>query len=197
MLEALHNNMEHIIGRWICKEERHGSVLQMVYAFVVAANEILRKQARRLNLVVVTLLFLVKGSAFSQGNQEDDSIYSTLLDMDRESDTTGFVVVETNFRMYARSSSKLHCEFLCLFSRLLRMLEALHNNMEVYAFVVAANEILRKHAQRLKLVIVTLLFPVKGSAFSQGNQEDDSIYNTLLDMDTESDTIVSRNALPQ
>ncbi|CAL5379258.1 unnamed protein product [Camellia sinensis] len=29
----------------------------------------------------------------------------------------GFVLVETNFRMYARSSSKLHCEFLCLFSR--------------------------------------------------------------------------------
>ncbi|CAL5379464.1 unnamed protein product [Camellia sinensis] len=73
----------------------------------------------------------------------------------------------------------------------MRMLEALHNNMEFYAFVVAVNEILRKHAQRLKLVVVTLLFLVKGSAFSQGNQEDDSIYNTLLDMDTESDTIVS------
>ncbi|KAF5952337.1 hypothetical protein HYC85_010281 [Camellia sinensis] len=63
-------------------------LIYAVYAFVVAANEILRKQARRLKLVVVTLLFLVEGSAFSQGNQEDDSIYSTLLDMDRESDTT-------------------------------------------------------------------------------------------------------------
>ncbi|CAL5381136.1 unnamed protein product [Camellia sinensis] len=29
----------------------------------------------------------------------------------------GFVVVETNFRMYACSSSKLHCEFLLFFSR--------------------------------------------------------------------------------
>ena len=29
----------------------------------------------------------------------------------------GFVVVETNFRMYAYSSSKLHCEILRLFSR--------------------------------------------------------------------------------
>ncbi|CAL5379256.1 unnamed protein product [Camellia sinensis] len=67
----------------------------------------------------------------------------------------------------------------------------------IYAFVVAANEILRKHARRLTLVVVTLLFLVKGSAFSQGNQEDDSIYSTLLDNDTESDTIVSRNALPQ
>ncbi|THG04002.1 cation/calcium exchanger 4-like [Camellia sinensis] len=67
----------------------------------------------------------------------------------------------------------------------------------VYAFAVAANEILRKHARRLKLDVVTLLLPVKGSVFSQGNQEDDSIYSTLLDMDTESDTIVSRSALPQ
>ncbi|KAF5946834.1 hypothetical protein HYC85_017062 [Camellia sinensis] len=67
----------------------------------------------------------------------------------------------------------------------------------VYAFAVAANEILSKHARRLKLDVVTPLLPVKGSVFSQGNQEDDSIYSTLLDMDTESDTIVSRSALPQ
>ncbi|KAL7234855.1 hypothetical protein ACSBR1_018340 [Camellia fascicularis] len=54
----------------------------------------------------------------------------------------------------------------------------------VYAFAVAANEILRKHAWRLKLDVVKPLLPVKGSVFSQGNQEDDSIYSTLLDMDT-------------
>ncbi|CAL5379184.1 unnamed protein product [Camellia sinensis] len=127
MLEALHNNMEAYYWEMDFQRRETRFSSSDVYAFVVAANEILRKQAWRLNLVVVTLLFLVKGSAFSQGNQEDDSIYSTLLDMDRESDTTvlhsqseldvGFVVVETNFRMYARSSSKLHCEFLCLFSR--------------------------------------------------------------------------------
>lgn len=29
----------------------------------------------------------------------------------------GFVVVETNFRMYSYTSSKLHCEILRLFSR--------------------------------------------------------------------------------
>ncbi|KAL7204927.1 hypothetical protein ACSBR2_017946 [Camellia fascicularis] len=54
----------------------------------------------------------------------------------------------------------------------------------VYAFAVAANEILRKHAWRLKLDVVKPLLPVKGSVFSQGNQEDDSIYSTLLYMDT-------------
>ncbi|GMP40740.1 hypothetical protein CsSME_00011072 [Camellia sinensis var. sinensis] len=68
---------------------------------------------------------------------------------------------------------------------------------EVYAFVVVANEILRKHALRLTLDVVPLLLLVKGSAFSQGNQEDDSICSALLDMDRESDTIVSRSALPQ
>ncbi|KDO50856.1 hypothetical protein CISIN_1g0154403mg, partial [Citrus sinensis] len=30
----------------------------------------------------------------------------------------GFVVVETNFRMYAYSTSKLHCEILRLFSKI-------------------------------------------------------------------------------
>ncbi|RVW37891.1 RNA polymerase II transcription factor B subunit 2 [Vitis vinifera] len=34
----------------------------------------------------------------------------------------GFVVVETNFRLYAYSSSKLHCEILRLFSRYASML---------------------------------------------------------------------------
>ncbi|KAL3534754.1 hypothetical protein ACH5RR_003215 [Cinchona calisaya] len=36
---------------------------------------------------------------------------------DTSSRKQGFVVVETNFRMYAYSSSKLHCEILRLFSR--------------------------------------------------------------------------------
>ncbi|CAD6259034.1 unnamed protein product [Miscanthus lutarioriparius] len=36
---------------------------------------------------------------------------------DSSSNKEGFVVVETNFRMYAYSTSKLHCEILRLFSR--------------------------------------------------------------------------------
>ncbi|CAL4935760.1 unnamed protein product [Urochloa decumbens] len=36
---------------------------------------------------------------------------------DSSSSKEGFVVVETNFRMYAYSTSKLHCEILRLFSR--------------------------------------------------------------------------------
>ncbi|XP_057474935.1 cation/calcium exchanger 4-like [Actinidia eriantha] len=67
----------------------------------------------------------------------------------------------------------------------------------VYALAVGANEIFRKHAQRLKLDAVTPLLPVRGSVFSQGNQENDSIYSSLLNMDTESNTIQSHSSVPQ
>ncbi|KAL6960647.1 Cation/calcium exchanger 4 [Sarracenia purpurea var. burkii] len=67
----------------------------------------------------------------------------------------------------------------------------------VYAFVVAANEILRKHARRLKLDVVIPLLPVRGSLFSQGNEEDDSIYSSLLELDTTNDTIQSHSSVPQ
>ncbi|CAL5379452.1 unnamed protein product [Camellia sinensis] len=44
----------------------------------------------------------------------------------------GFVVVETNFRMYSYLLSKLHCKVLCLFSsKFLRMLATLLENMGV------------------------------------------------------------------
>ena len=67
----------------------------------------------------------------------------------------------------------------------------------VYAFIVAANEILRKHAQRLKLDAVTPLLPVQGSVFSIGSEEDTSIYSSLLDIDTDSDPPQLPPSLPQ
>jgi len=66
----------------------------------------------------------------------------------------------------------------------------------VYAFIVAANEILRKHAQKLKLDVVTPLLPVQGSVFSLGVEEDVSIYSSLLE-DTESDPPRLPPSLPQ
>ncbi|XP_068662445.1 cation/calcium exchanger 4-like [Aristolochia californica] len=53
----------------------------------------------------------------------------------------------------------------------------------VYAFFVAANELLRKHVRRLRLDAVTPLLPVRGSIFSQGIEDDDSVYSSLLDSD--------------
>ncbi|KAG5141796.1 hypothetical protein JHK82_017491 [Glycine max] len=66
----------------------------------------------------------------------------------------------------------------------------------VYAFIVAASEILRKHAWRLKLDAVTPLLPVRGSVFSLGLEEDTSIYSSLLE-DTESDPPRLPPSLPQ
>lgn len=66
----------------------------------------------------------------------------------------------------------------------------------VYAFVVAANEILRKHAQRLKLDVVTPLLPVQGSVFSLGVEDDIPMYSPFLE-DTESDPPRLPPSLPQ
>ncbi|KAL3840770.1 hypothetical protein ACJIZ3_025361 [Penstemon smallii] len=67
----------------------------------------------------------------------------------------------------------------------------------VYAFAVAANEILREQAQRLKLDSVTPLLPVRGSVFSHGTPEDESMYSSLLDLETENDGTQSHASLPQ
>ncbi|XP_052724496.1 cation/calcium exchanger 4 isoform X2 [Vigna angularis] len=66
----------------------------------------------------------------------------------------------------------------------------------VYAFIVAANEILRKHAQRLKLDVVTPMLPVQGSVFSLGVEDDIPMYSSLLE-DTESDPPRLPPSLPQ
>lgn len=68
----------------------------------------------------------------------------------------------------------------------------------LYAFAVAANEMLRKQAQRLKLDSVTPLLPVKGSVFSQGSTtEDDAMYSPLLDFETANDAPDLHPSLPQ
>lgn len=67
----------------------------------------------------------------------------------------------------------------------------------VYAFIVAANEILRKHARILKLSAVTPLLPVRGSIFSHGDEEDESVYGSLLEVDLSDDVPQLHNSLPQ
>ncbi|XP_073023194.1 LOW QUALITY PROTEIN: cation/calcium exchanger 4-like [Primulina eburnea] len=67
----------------------------------------------------------------------------------------------------------------------------------VYAFVVAANEVLREQAERLKLDAVTPLLPVRGSVFSQGTQDDESMFSPLLDLETDGDEAQSHSSLPQ
>ncbi|GLT98798.1 hypothetical protein SLE2022_162780 [Rubroshorea leprosula] len=56
----------------------------------------------------------------------------------------------------------------------------------VYAFVVAADEILRKYARTFA---ATPLLPVKGSLFLNESREGDSVYDSLLHSDSESDDV--------
>ncbi|KAK9275659.1 hypothetical protein L1049_022926 [Liquidambar formosana] len=67
----------------------------------------------------------------------------------------------------------------------------------VYAFSIAANELLRKHARRLRLDAVTPLLPVKGSVFSNGSEEDVSVYTSLLGSESENDVPHLQSRLPQ
>ncbi|CAN6307800.1 unnamed protein product [Urochloa humidicola] len=67
----------------------------------------------------------------------------------------------------------------------------------IYAFVVAANEVLRKHARRLKFDVVTPLLPVRGSFFEQGMEEDESVYSSLLEEDADGEAAQINTSLPQ
>ncbi|CBI27795.3 unnamed protein product, partial [Vitis vinifera] len=67
----------------------------------------------------------------------------------------------------------------------------------VYVFFVAANEILRKHARSLRLDAVTPLLPVTAFIFSHGNDENDSVYTSLLESDSENDVPHLQTKLPQ
>lgn len=67
----------------------------------------------------------------------------------------------------------------------------------VYAFVIAASEILRKHAKRLKMNVVTPLLPVAGNFFSAGNEEDESVYRSLLEDHSSNDVPQLHSSLPQ
>ncbi|KAG6503553.1 cation/calcium exchanger 4-like [Zingiber officinale] len=67
----------------------------------------------------------------------------------------------------------------------------------IYAFTVAANELLWKHARRLKLDMVTPLLPVRGNIFSHGSEEYESMYNSLLEDDHDDEVPQLHSSLPQ
>lgn len=66
----------------------------------------------------------------------------------------------------------------------------------LYAFAVAANEMLRKQARKLRLDSVTPLLPVRGSIFSQGSEEDESIYASLIESNSDGDVPHLQSELP-
>ncbi|XP_021646361.2 cation/calcium exchanger 3 isoform X2 [Hevea brasiliensis] len=66
----------------------------------------------------------------------------------------------------------------------------------IAAFSVAAIEIFKKHAWRLRLGAVTPLLHVKESIFSRGSEDDESVYASLLESDSKSDVPHLQNKLP-
>ncbi|KAK2631017.1 hypothetical protein EUGRSUZ_L03542, partial [Eucalyptus grandis] len=66
----------------------------------------------------------------------------------------------------------------------------------LYAFAVAANEMLRKQSRKLRLDSVTPLLPVRGSIFSQGSEEDESIYASLIESNSDGDVPHLQSELP-
>ncbi|PWZ32136.1 Cation/calcium exchanger 4 [Zea mays] len=67
----------------------------------------------------------------------------------------------------------------------------------VYAFAVAANEVLRKHARRLKFDVFTPLLPVRASIFEQGAEQDESAYSSLLEEDADGEVTQMNTSVPQ
>ncbi|CAL5328697.1 unnamed protein product [Camellia sinensis] len=66
----------------------------------------------------------------------------------------------------------------------------------VYAIYVAAHEIFRKHAQRLRMDCVRPLLPVKRCLLSDGHEEDQSICESLLESANENDVPLLETRLP-
>ncbi|CAH2053756.1 unnamed protein product [Thlaspi arvense] len=66
----------------------------------------------------------------------------------------------------------------------------------VYAFLVAANVILRKHAKRFKLDAITPLLPMQGSVFSPSVGEDVPMHSPLIETDSEDGPPRLLNSLP-
>lgn len=69
----------------------------------------------------------------------------------------------------------------------------------VYAFAVAANEVLRKHAQKFKLDVITPLLPERASVFSLLSEEDESMCCScsVPDSSSESEVPHLENKLPR
>eukprot|EP01018_Ginkgo_biloba_P008075 Gb_11345 [translate_table: standard] len=80
--------------------------IYIVYAFTVAANEFLRKQARKLKWDAMTPMLPVRGSIITLGGEdEDDSMYSPLLDMESTTSLVDPVCLGTSLPQWMWASN--------------------------------------------------------------------------------------------
>ncbi|XVE88025.1 hypothetical protein DITRI_Ditri19aG0035300 [Diplodiscus trichospermus] len=119
----------YIIREYISNSEEQGVDQADLIAFLLELSFHTTGEAYSLNTLTDDQRAMIKDLAdlglvkLQQGRKESWFIPTKLATnlslslTDSSSRKQGFVVVETNFRMYAYSSSKLHCEILRLFSR--------------------------------------------------------------------------------
>ncbi|KAF2300946.1 hypothetical protein GH714_018517 [Hevea brasiliensis] len=115
--------------------------------------------------------------------------------------TVSLCVAEQEVRIDRRCFIRDICFFLFTLLSLLMMLMigkvsvgaaiAFVSIYVVYGISVAAGEIFRKHARRLKLDVITPLIPVRGSY-----EDNSSVYSSQLDIETDSDVPHLPSSLP-
>ncbi|XP_026448498.1 general transcription and DNA repair factor IIH subunit TFB2-like [Papaver somniferum] len=119
----------YIIREYIINSEVRGVDSADLISFLLELSFHATGQAYNMNTLNPTQRSAIKDLAdlglikLQQGRKEDWFIPTKLATnlsvslSDSSSRKQGFVVVETNFRLYAYSASKLHCEILRLFAR--------------------------------------------------------------------------------
>ncbi|KAK6917534.1 Transcription factor Tfb2, C-terminal domain [Dillenia turbinata] len=119
----------YIIREYISNSEERGVDSADLISFLLELSFHATGEAYNINTLTEFQKGIIKDLAdlglvkLQQGRKESWFIPTKLATnlsvslADTSSREQGFVVVETNFRMYAYSSSKLHCEILRLFSR--------------------------------------------------------------------------------
>ncbi|GLU23024.1 hypothetical protein SLE2022_390580 [Rubroshorea leprosula] len=120
----------YIIREYISNSEEQGVDQADLIAFLLELSFHTTGEAYNTNTLTDEQKSMIKDLAdlglvkLQQGRKESWFIPTKLATnlslslTDSSSRKEGFVVVETNFRMYAYSTSKLHCEILRLFSRI-------------------------------------------------------------------------------
>lgn len=119
----------YIIREYITSSEERGIDSADLISFLLELSFHVTGQAYNVNTLTEVQKNIVKDFTdlglvkLQQGRKESWFIPTNLATnlsvslTDSSSRKQGFVVVETNFRLYAYSSSKLHCEILRLFAR--------------------------------------------------------------------------------
>ncbi|XP_052182733.1 general transcription and DNA repair factor IIH subunit TFB2 isoform X2 [Diospyros lotus] len=119
----------YIIREYISNSEERGLDSADLISFLLELSFHVTGQAYNINTLTDIQKSVIKDLAdlglvkLQQGRKESWFIPTKLATnlsislSDSSSRKQGFIVVETNFRMYAYSSSKLHCEILRLFAR--------------------------------------------------------------------------------